>query len=136
MKRYLLIALMALGMLGLTSCNDDDYWYLPTGMWTILDEYGNPTPSTLAFNGATVAVQECGPINGWPLEDGLWGYYIDDKNRMHVSYDYWYYDADGDYVNSSRSYVLAVDMPQELTTMTLAYKPVIGHTRYFYLQRI
>ena len=134
MKKYLLAALLALTVPALTGCGEDDSWWLETSMWTVVDSYGRPTTATLSFNGPTVAVQGAAELENWPLDNGLWSYYIDGDGDAHFSMDYEYWDGDG-YVGSTESHTMRLEVSEEGSQMVLTYDPWLGSARRFYLIR-
>lgn len=130
MKRTILIVMVLSTMLLLGGCESEPREYMPTGMWYLMDDYGEALPMTLTFNGETVAVQYA--VDDWPTDNGVWEYYINQENEMCITQ--YCYDADNDY--TTETLTLDWAMLNGGSLMALSYKPLWSSTRHFNFGRV
>ena len=135
MKRLHLIMIALASLLAFASCEEEEGWYMPTGMWVMLDDYGNTLPTTLSFSGATLAVQNASDYHDWPASDAVYEYHVNNYNELKISVEYEYYDGE-EYVTTTDSYTFDMRLTHEGTQMILSYDPWIGPARRYYFQRL
>ena len=135
MKRLHLIAIALASVLAFASCEEETAWYMPTGMWVMLDNYGNALPTTLSFNGATVAVQNATDYNEWPAGDAVYEYHVNYDNVLKMRVEYEYFDGE-EYHTTSDDYNFKMTLTHEERRMVLVYDPWIGSKRTYYFDKL
>lgn len=123
------IPLAALSLM-LCSCTEEHVTYLDDSHWILkVDGIAEGHRLALTFVGDEMEVFDAS-YDTPPFSDGVWDYYIDEDDDLHMSRTY--SDGDGE---TTESYRLHCNVDEGFTALTLVYDPWLGSTCTYRFER-
>ena len=132
MKRFALIMTIVASVMLFSGCEDEQRYYLEDSHWILhVDGMTEGHRLSLTFEGETLTSLDgdnhTPPFSG----DQVWSYYIDGDSDLNI----WYTETDYEGYTTTHSYTLKMNVDDEMTGLTLQYKPFLSSTRNYQFDR-